>query len=283
MNTGDNMQKYHCVINGIRIDDIEECSIDGIYNAIVEGNYSGEIVNTIECLVPSLNEAVCENFSWDFVEDILKYISNAYDAQNVVLQNESDIVIGSFPVQPILNDLCESYYADENGWVQAGEIWSVQLQAFINQGEWIAALRDEDGNVITDLEAWPKPIVSADEGAEWKVGVKKCTPILWYGLKGNPISEIWMVGRDTFPAIVTEENGMGTYGGQMQIDGFEINYPLLFDDGSVESWYFGCGGMEGADFSKLLDECPINLHELFKRHNGNEQVAHYCYKLQENH
>lgn len=283
MNTGDNMHKYHCTINGIRIDDIEECSIDGIYNAIVEGDYTEGLVDTIECMIPSVNEAVGENFSWDFVEDVQKYISNAYEFQNVVMQDESDTVVGNFSLQSVLNELCESYYADENGCVQAGRIWSVQLQTFINQGEWIAALRDEDGDIILDLESWPKPVVSADGCAEWKAGVKNYTPILWYGIKDSPIFKMWMVGRDTFPAIVTVENGMGTYGGQMQIDGFEINYPLLFDDGSVESWYFGCGGMEGADFSKLLNECPINLHELLERHNGNEQVSHYCYKLQENH
>lgn len=73
---------------------------------------------------------------------------------------------------------------------------------------------------------------------------------------------------------------MGAYGAQMRIDGFELNYPLLFDDGSVESWYFASLGEEGADFSKLLTECPINLKELFETKNGNEQVANYCYRLQ---
>lgn len=276
----DNTSKYHCVINGIRINEIAENSLDGICNAIVEGDYSQELADTIECLVPSLKEAVCEDFSWDFVEDVQKYIDNAYGGQSVLLQDESDNVVGNFPLQPILSELCENYYADENGCVQAGHIWSAQLQTFINKGEWLIGFRDEEGIIVTDLEASGKPTVSENGETEWMDGAKNYVPILWYGIKGKPISEMWKVENDSFPAIVPIENGMGAYGGQMQIDGFEINYPSLFDDGSVESWYFGCGGNEGANFSKVLNECPIDLHELLERQNGNEQVAEYCLKLQ---
>lgn len=194
--------------------------------------------------------------------------------------DEEGHAVKSFLLQTVLKELCENYYAGENGCLQAGRIWSAQLGSFIEQGKWMVALESEDGKTIVDLDAWPNPIIIGEGRVEWKKGEDSYTPILWYGIEDQPISDIWTIRNNTFPAIVPEKYGMGAYGAQMRIDGFELNYPLLFDDGSVESWYFASLGEEGADFSKLLTECPINLKEFFETKNGNEQVANYCYRLQ---
>ena len=277
MNIENNQSKYHCIINGIMIDDIEKCSIDGI----IDSSYSSELIDNIESQLPSLKKGVCEDFSWDFVDDIKEYVDNTDSDKVVALYDINDSEIETFPLKQVLKDLCERYYADENGNIQAGRIWSTQLQTFIEQAEWIVALQSEKGKIITDLKAWPKPFVTENGGKEWKDQENTYTPILWYGIKDSQNSEKWTIGNDSFPAIVTTENGMGEYGSQMQIDGFELNYPLLFDNGSIESWYFGSFGAEGADFSKLLNECPINLHELIEMHDGKGQIANYCYKLQQ--
>ena len=63
--------RYHCILNGIKIENIDKCSIDGISNAIIENNFSDEIVCDIESWISSIHNAVCENFSWDFIDKIL--------------------------------------------------------------------------------------------------------------------------------------------------------------------------------------------------------------------
>lgn len=273
------MSRYHCIINGVKIENIEECSVSGINDAIIDSDILDEIVDDIKSRIDSIHGAVCENFSWNFVEKILSYIDCTYKCKYIPLFDENDKEVEVFSLKEIFYQLCDKFYSDENGCVQAGHIWTSQLEEFIKHAKWSVSLKSDDGETIVDCNEWPKPIISRRD-IFWTRNGKKFKPIIWFGIEGTKISELWTVNNETFPALVKEEDGMGEYGGQLRIDGFELNYPLLFDDGSVESWYFGCGGNEGADFSKILRECPICLNELFEKHNGNEQVARYCYMKQ---
>ena len=271
--------RYHCILNGIKIENIEECSIDGINDAIIENGFSDEIVCDIESRISSIHSAVCENFSWNFIDKILSYIDYTYKNKYLPLFDENSKEVEVFSLKEILHQSCDNFYCDENGCVQAGYVWTSQLEEFIKHAKWLVSLKSDDGETLVDCNEWPKPIISGSN-IFWKRKEKQFKPMLWFGIEGLDVSERWTINNETFPAIVKEEDGMGEYGGQLHIDGFELNYPLLFDDGSVESWYFGCGGNEGADFSKILRECPICLKELFEKHNGMEQVARYVYSLQ---
>ena len=62
--------RCHCILNGIKIENIEECSIDGINDAINNSHFLDEIVGDIECRIDSIHGVVCENFSWNFVDKI---------------------------------------------------------------------------------------------------------------------------------------------------------------------------------------------------------------------
>lgn len=123
---------------------------------------------------------------------------------------------------------------------------------------------------------WPLPIVVNDK-VKWEKDGEKYYPIMWFG-SSDEIVEEWTLGNDGMTSIVSAEDGLGSYGGQMNINGFEINYGDLFGDNCF--WYFGACRNEGADFHKVIETCPIDLLSIYSNKNGDDVIEKYCIDFQ---
>lgn len=190
-----------------------------------------------------------------------------------------DTIVASYPLAILYEDLADNYIGSENGDIHTCGIWTSQLQNFIDKAEWMVALYSNKHGIIDDIKNWPVPIKNSDNTC-WFLDSYELTPIMWFGIKGEDNLKIWTLSNDCLPAMVPEEDGMGSYGGQMRIDGFELNYLELYDKYGNSDWYFGACGNEGANFKKVIEECPIDLLSIYKEENGYELIKQYCLNLQ---
>lgn len=247
----------------------------------IEDNYYelSHIYDDVLFAIPSSNLKVCEDFeSLDvYREEIQQYITANYSHLKLYVYAD-DIIVNEYNLADVLNEGIWDYLDAENYCIQAGHFWSHQLENYIYNSIWQVALK-ADGILITDPLKWPTPQIAEDNDIIWELNGVLLQPIMWFGLKDQPILSNWIIEDDNIPALVTEEDGLGDYGSQYRIQGFELNYDSLYDP-SVVDWYFGCGGNEGADFSIMLNTCPIDLKKLYECANGKQQVMHYCYSLQ---
>ena len=67
--------------------------------------------------------------------------------------------------------------------------------------------------------------------------------------------------KDGMEAIFLGNDNTLSFG--LRIQGFEINYDLLWE--GYTGWYFYSCGNEGADFTKVIDTCPISMTDVYKK------------------
>lgn len=261
--------------------EIEECSLDDIEEVL----FDNDIQDFLEALCsksPTFEKVVGAGFDVDDMWKVKDYVDREYIAKyagkSVRVFDHAGKEVKSFPLPELYNNLLEGLLDGENLDIEICTLWSAQLQNFIDRGQWHVAMRAMDGVLIENVEDWPIPVRDSKGVMVWRKDGIDYVPMMWYGLSDGEILPEWVVGANGMDALVTIENGMGDYGGQYRIQGLEINYLSLYDDGAG-SWYFGSCGYEGADFSKVLDTCPINLVELYGGKNGLEVVEEYCYGL----
>lgn len=269
------MKEYYFIIEGDDNRYIME-SGDSIKDNYFELSH---IYDDVLFSIPSSNLKVGDDFEHldVYKEEIQHYITANYSHLKLIVYAD-DTIVNEYNLADVVNDGIWYYLDAENYDIKVGSFWSTQLQNYIDNSIWQVALK-ADGILITDQSKWPQPRVTESNNVMWELEGVLLEPTMWFGLKDQDALSKWIVGEDNIPALVTEENGLGDYGGQYCIQGFELNYDSLYDP-SVIDWYFGCGGNEGADFSEMLKTCPIDLKELYECGNGKQQIMHYCYSLQ---
>lgn len=250
------------------------------------------VLEDLITLLPVYGVPECEFFSWDDFDAIDEVIDKELSIRTIPVpsdffeeeQNtESDSEFIELDVAQFVKDVFHWWNSDENSEIQAGRLWSSQLEAFIDKGEWIVGLDRGRGEPLTNIQDWPAPQFEEIDGVKYPYWEDDSStllqPTLWYGIKGTPASYLWSLEDNIFPALVRVEDGMGSYGSQVRIDGFELNYQKIFDPG-VCNWYFGCGGNSGADFSKVMKTCPIDLDMVLRLKNQEEELINLVLKLQ---
>lgn len=269
------MKEYYFIIEG---DDNRYIMESG---DSLEDNYFelSHIYDAVLFSIPSSNLKVGDDFQHldVYKEEMQQYIAANYSHLKLIVY-EDDIIVNEYNLAEVVKEYIWHYLYAENYDIMLGSFWTIQLQNYIDNSAWQVALK-ADGILITDLSKWPQPRVIDNNRIMWELDGKMLEPTMWFGLPDHGALSKWIVGDDNIPALVTEENGLGDYGGQYCIQGFELNYESLYDP-SILFWHFGCGGNNGADFTKMLNTCPIDLKKLYESANGKQQVMHYCYSLQ---
>jgi len=270
---------YHIIIKEKNkewiLEDIKDLNHEHI-KAMISEELANELASFICSNNPSYEKAIGAGFSWDDMEEINAIIEDVYRDSHVDVLNDNDEVVASYSLLDLYKVIIADYLASENGDIEICHLWSAQLENYINLSRWQVALKSNDGGILYESKDWPMP--SKREECKWIRNGQEYTPIMWFGPVGDEILEEWVVQNEGIAAIVSEEDGMGSYGGQMRIQGYEINYLHFFEDNG--SWYFGACGEAGADFHKVVESCPIDLLSIYTNKNGNELVLKYFLKLQ---
>lgn len=250
------------------------------YSALeIENSLSGEFSELFSDLcgeIPAHNKIEGESFCNDDIKQVYDVIDEKYKEELVVVYDDNEKEVARYLLTEIFKSLAENYIGSESGDIQICSIWTSQLQNFIDASKWHIALQSGNDNKI-DPRSWPIPEI---EGSDiyWTEDGKFYKPIMWFGVSDTEILDSWTLTDEGIYALVPEEEGMGSYGRQMNIDGFEINYGSLFDGNG--SWYFGACGESGADFEKVIESCPVDLLSIYENENGMEVLSLYCLKLQ---
>ena len=256
--------------------EIIDDSFNSVVNAISEEFY--DIFYEILKETPSYKKAKGNNFIWEDIYDVYKVCEEKFERENIEVYNKKGELSNIYSLSKVYKILIEDYVTDENGDIAICSLWSNQLNNFIKEGCWNVALMSNDGDYIKDIKDWPARNISGNHSI-WERKGKTYKPIMWYGIKNKEILNEWIVENEGLQSLVPEEHGMGGYGGQMRINGLEINYMHLFTENDG-SWYFGACGEEGADFHKVIETCPIDLPSLYSNKNGDIIIEDYCVNLQ---
>lgn len=272
------MEGYYFRIDGTTEQyEIEECSLDDIEEVLYDNDIQ-DFLEMLCCKNPALEKVVGAGFDVDDMRKVEDFVAKEYVGKCVRVFDHADKEVSAFPLTKLYNNLLDGYIGSESGDIEICTLWSAQLQNFIDRGQWHIAMQAKDGALIENVEDWPFPVRDDKGVMVWRKDGIEYTPMMWYGLTDGEILPEWVVGANGMEALVTIEDGMGDYGGQYRIQGLEINYESLYGSEFL-FWYFGCGGREGAEFSKVLDTCPIRLVEIYGGKNGKEMVEAYCYGL----
>ena len=255
--------------------EIEDSNYETVKEAI-SNELACELASSICSNNPLYKKAVGAGFSWDDMDGLNAMIDNVYRESHVDVLNVNSEVVASYSLLNLYKEITEDYLASENGDIEICQLWSAQLENFINLSRWQVALKSSDGRFLYESKDWPEP--SLENKGKWILDGKTYTPIMWFGIEGDEILEEWIIQNEGITAIVSEDDGMGGYGGQMRIQGYEINYLHFFEGNG--SWYFGACGESGADFHKVIESCPIDLLSIYTKKNGAELVLKYLLKLQ---
>lgn len=273
------MEGYYFRIDGTTERyEIENCTLNDIEEVLYDNDIQ-DVLEALCCKNPALEKVVGANFDVDDMWNVKDFVAKEYGGKSVRVFDHADKEVSAFSLTKLYNNLLDGYIGSESGDIEICTLWSAQLQNFIDRGQWHVAMQAMDGALIENVEDWPIPVRDGKGVTAWRKDGVDYTPMMWYGLTDGEILPEWVVGANGMEALVTIEDGMGDYGGQYRIQGLEINYLSLYDHGAYGSWYFGSCGYEGAEFSKVLDTCPINLVELYGGKNGFEVVEKYCYGL----
>ena len=249
-------------------------SLEDIQNVLIERGIQDFLANLCG-KNPAIDKVVGEDFDEGDILLIKDYIDKEYSDKKVRVYDIDDREIESYPLNDLYNALIDWYIDAENGEIEICSLWCSQLQNFIDKGKWHIALRAEDGTIIKAPHDWPLPIKTEEGKTVWMKDGIEYHPLMWYGLSNEPILSDWIMrkdGKNGMIAIIPTEDGMGNYGSQMRIRGFEINYDLLY--GGMTSWYFGACGNEGADFSKVIETCPMDFEEMYS--GKGDLISDYC-------
>lgn len=276
------MEGYYFRIDGTTERyEIEECSLDSIEEVLYDNGIQ-DYLETLFCKSSAFKKAVGAGFDVDDISAVKDFVDRELIAKcvgkSVRVFDHASKEVKSFPLPELYNNLLEGLLDGENFDIEICTLWSAQLQNFIDRGQWHVAMQAKDGTLLETPEDWPIPVRDERGKIVWRKDGIDYAPMMWYGLTDGEILPEWVIGVNGMKALVTIEDGMGDYGGQYQIQGLEINYESLYGSDFL-FWYFGCGGREGAEFSKVLDSCPINLVELYGGKNGKDVVEAYCYGL----
>ena len=256
----------HYNLDSLEYSEIEESIRNGAFMDAFD-----EIIDVI----PAMKESKCVDFDTSVLEEVYDIIPQKYGNAKVIVFDANDRLIASYDLKDIYLKLIEGQIYDENGDIYTCEVWSTQLDNFIKKSSWQIALMSDKGTIVSSMEQWPMPL-SVDKEIRWIQDGELYHPVMWFGDKNSPVFE-WTIQDGGLPALVSNKDGMGDYGGQMRYKGFEINYMKLFD--CWGSWYFGACGNPGADFSKVVDTCPIDVLSLYGKKEGLKEVAKYCLEL----
>ena len=273
------MEGYYFRIDGTKEQyEIEDCSLNDIENVLIDNDIQ-DFRETLCSKNPALEKVVGAGFDVDDMWKVKDFVAKEYAGKCVRVFDHAGKEVKSFPLPELYNNLLEWLLYDENGDIEICTLWSAQLQNFIDRGQWHVAMQAKDGALIENVEDWPIPTRDDKGDIVWLKDGIDYIPIMWYGLTDSQILPEWGIGANGMEALVTIEDGMGDYGGQYRIQGLEINYLSMYDNGALGSWYFGSCGNEGADFSKVLDTCPIRLVEIYGGKDGKDMVEAYYYSL----
>lgn len=275
-----NNKTYKLVIEGFD----DEIIVSDLDKNVIFEELQDQLGDTLRELVddaPVHDKIVGQYFDWDVFEEIYAYLKSKYNNLSVSVFDENGKLIASYPQGDFISEfLADRYFIDENGDIEVGTIWSCQLQNFIDNASWQYGLETKDGSVLTNVEEWPQALIDEDGRIIWMRDNQELNPIMWYGITGKERLDLWTIDESgNLPATVPVEEGMGSYGGQLEIEGLELNYPSLYDE-CMLTWYFGCGGNEGADFQKVIETFPLKSFDYKEEGAVNSKVAKFMYQLQ---
>ena len=278
-------------INGMSIiQNIFYLQIDGKNGKWPLEEYSSEAIEEVlneeffyddfQCLLkesPSYKLAKGHGFIWEDLDDIYIVNESINKGKNIYIYNDENKIIDTWPLTTLYKKMIENFLTSENGEIAVCSLWANQVDNFIMAGNWHVGLISDDNDIIENIESWPDSMLVNGQSC-WYINNKKYEPIMWFGIKKQKILSEWVMQENGLSAIVKEENGMGSYGGQMRINGLEINYLELFTENDG-SWYFGACGNKGADFHKVVESCPIDLPSVYLKGNGKELVSQYLVEI----
>jgi len=264
-----NNQKH--ILSSFSIENIARLIYDEV--AIVDERYD------LYEQIPSWNKIKGCDFDWNELEEINDVFTNKYGKEKVSVYDDADTLVASYSVSEICKNysISEDYICAEAREQDGCMLFCQQLDNFIDKSSWNLIFKSkDDGSVISDIKDWPNPLI-IDGTIKWYKNKSEYKPLMWFGVEGEDIIDIWVINNDGLLGIVEKENGLGSFGRQMQVDGFEVNYDLLFDGEVV--WYFYELAEEGSDFHKIIETCPVDLVSLYRNKNGDEMINTYCYNM----
>lgn len=258
----------------VNIESREEVFND-VFNELREDGLLVDELSDIIYNIPSRKKPLGKEVPYELLDEALDIIKEKYsnDYINVYL-SESDEMITSFTVCDILSKLYEQREYCEQAHVDAAQLGLDMMCNFLNEGRWFCGLKDESGNVITDVKQWPAPIKNG-EIVNWKSNGHLLKPIVWFGIEDEEPIECWSIQEEYQDKDFTIKKFW--YGGDPT-----LNWNILWNSYAAQIWAFWECGLDEpyTEFEAVHDACPIAL----SREMTNEEIlinlTNYCYNYQ---
>lgn len=169
--------------------------------------------------------------AYEILNDTMKPILQKFLAEIKICLHRVDCSSEEIDAIKYFDDLWEYLYGNENADCKSADLIAESLELFIEQGKWQCGLKS------TDAEEQPHPIV-------------------WFGLPDEEPLEYWTIDP-------CAEDALAIWFEEMDWSN------IVMDEHYVSYWAIE-GGIYLPDRSKLLDSCPIKIHDNMTR----EELIH---------
>lgn len=193
------MDKYYFTIDGCKkhFNAFECFTLEDATNTLIEDytDYAEETLSDLYENNPVLIRAVGDGFCWNEKDNAQKYINKVYSGKFTRMFNPNDEEINTFHLSNIYSTLLYWFLDEENGEIRTCELWSNQLQRFIDEGEWQLAMLTKDGDMLKNSKEWPMPAKNKGNNIIWTKDSVPYQPIMWYGIPDKPILSRWTMKK----------------------------------------------------------------------------------------